>query len=176
MTCCTARHCVLPPRIGTRRLARTAVSALTVVTIAVLTGSCGPSDASIESDVRSRLIIDDTTSGVELTVTVKDGIVHLSGPVRTSRQQDRALEIAHEVVGADKVVDDTQLEEHPLARAVREAIQRDPLVAAVPIEIDASDHGVVLLRSNRTVEVQRSRLVQIARSVPGVTGVDDEMK
>jgi osmotically-inducible protein OsmY len=56
------------------------------------------------------------------------------------------------------------------------AVQRDPLVAAVPLEIDVSEQGIVVLRSSRTTEAQRTRLLQIASRVPGVTRVDDYLK
>jgi len=89
--------------------------------------------------------------------------VRLSGAARTRRQYERALEIARELVGADKVINDLRLDEHPL-------------VAAVPLEIDVSGQGIVVLRSNRTTEAQRTRLLEIARRVPGVSGIDDDLK
>jgi osmotically-inducible protein OsmY len=147
-----------------------------ILMIAVVNASCGRGDASLEDDVRSRLIVDNTTDGADLTVAVNDGTVRLGGSVRTRRQHDRALEIARDVVGPDKVVDETHVDEHPLAKAVREAIERDSALAAVPIDIDATDRGVVLLKSTQTNAEQRRRLLQISRAVPGVTGVEDLMK
>jgi osmotically-inducible protein OsmY len=138
--------------------------------------SCGPSDASLADDVRSRLIVDDTTTELELTVNAESGVVRLSGVIPTHRQRERALEIAREVAGAERVIDETHLDEHPLAAAVRGAVARDSLVAAVPLEIDASDGGVVIFRSVQTNAQQRRRLAEIARTVPGVTAVDDQMK
>jgi osmotically-inducible protein OsmY len=126
--------------------------------------------------VRSRLIVDNATTTLNLTVTAERGTVRLSGVARTRRQYERALEIAREVVGADKVVNAMRLDEHPLATAVYAAVQRDPLVAAVPLEIDVSRQGIVVLRSNRTTEEQRTRLLEIARRVPGVSGIDDYLK
>ena len=152
------------------------MAGITLVSIAVISLSCGRSDASIERDVRSRLIVDNATSALNLTVTAASGTVRLSGVARNRRQHARALEIASEVVGTDKVVNDMRLDEHPLATAVYAAVQRDPLVAAVPLEIDVSGEGVVVLRSNRTNEEQRTRLLQIASRVPGVVRVDDYLK
>jgi len=69
-----------------------------------------------------------------------------------------------------------RLDEHPLAVAVYAAVQRDPLVAAVPLAVDVPNPGIVVLRSNRTTEEQRTRLLEIAKRVPGVSRVDAYMK
>jgi osmotically-inducible protein OsmY len=152
------------------------MAAATLVTVALLPLSCSRSDDSIQRDVQSRLVVDNATLGMDLSVTADHGTVHLSGVVRSRVQYQRALEIAREVVGADKVVNDMRLDEHPLAQAVYDAVQRDPLVAAVPLSINVLDPAVVVLRSNRTTEVQRTRLIQIAAKVPGVSRVDAYMK
>ena len=164
-------YCVSP----LPRSARVAIAAA-FFTIAVVTPSCRRSDASIERDVRSRLIVDNTTSAMNLTLTVEKGTVHLSGVVRARRQYDRALEIAREAVGPDKVVNDMRLDEPPLAAAYIAAVQRDPLVASVPLAVDVNERGNVVLRSNRTTEEQRTRLLQITNRVPGVARVDAYMK
>jgi osmotically-inducible protein OsmY len=148
----------------------------TAVALALLLFSCGRSDASIQRDVRSRLVVDNTTTAMDLNVTADHGAVRLSGVVRSRVQYQRALEIAREVVGAEKVVNDMRLDEHPLARAVYAAVQRDPLVAKVPLSVDVLDPAVVVIRSNRTTEEQRTRLIQIASQVPGVSRVDAYMK
>jgi osmotically-inducible protein OsmY len=152
------------------------MAAATLVTVALLPLSCSRSDDSIQRDVQSRLVVDNATLGMDLSVTADHGTVHLSGVVRSRVQYQRALEIAREVVGADKVVNDMRLDEHPLAQAVYDAVQLDPLVAAVPLSINVLDPAVVVLRSNRTTEVQRTRLIQIAAKVPGVSRVDAYMK
>jgi len=162
-------------RVALPTLART-VAVATSLAFAVLLTACGRSDANIERDVRSRLIVDNTTNGMGVTITAEGGTVRLSGVVRAKRQYDRALEIAREVVGADRVRNEMRLDEHPLAVAVQAAVKQDPLVANVPLDIDVSGPGVVVLRSNQTTEEQRTRLVQIAHRVSGVSRVDAYMK
>lgn len=153
------------------RLARQA-SALLAMT--VLT-SCGRSDGSIQHDVWARLINDDATLRMKVAVTVEQGTVRLTGSARTRLQYERALAIAREVVDANHLVNDIRLDEHPLAGAVYTAMKQDPVVTAVPLEIEGFDGGVIL-RSNRTNEEQRTRILQIARRVPGVMSVRDYMK
>ena len=145
-----------------------------LITIAFLALSCGRSDDSIAEDVRSRLIVDNTTTRLEVPVTVDGGVVRLAGVALTQRAYERALEIAHEV--AESVVDELLLDEHPLTTAVRVAVQRDPLVAGVPVEIEAFDGGIVFLRSAQTTLEQRQRLAALAARVPGVADVTDLMK
>ena len=161
------------PRLPT---IRTATAAVALIATTLVTLSCGRSDASIERDVRSRLIVDNVTAALNLTVAVESGTVRLSGTTRTRRQHERALEIAREVAGAEKVINEMRLDESPLATAVYAAVQRDPLVAGVPVDIEVFDRGIVVLRSNRTTEEQRTRLLEIASHVPGVSRVDAYMK
>jgi osmotically-inducible protein OsmY len=148
----------------------------TLLAIAVIAIACQRSDASIERDVRARLIVDNATNALKVTVTVERGAVRLSGVAHQRRQYTRALEIAREVAGKDKVVNEMRLDEHPLATAVYAAVEQDSLVAAVPLDIEVLDRGIVVIRSNRTTEAQRTRLLQIARGVPGVSRVDAYMK
>jgi osmotically-inducible protein OsmY len=172
----TDLRCLLCARLGDARHGRTTIAVLVIIIAGMLAGACGRSDASIADDLRSRLIVDDTTTELELTVTAERGVVRLSGNIPTYGQHARVLEIARDVAGAERVIDETHLNEHPLAAAVRAAVGRDSLVAAVPLEIDATDRGVVVFRSIQTNAQQRARLAQIARGVPGVTGIDDQMK
>ena len=161
--------------MGRNSLARTAIAAFALVA-AVTSFSCGRSDANIERDVRSRLIVDNATTALNLTVTAQGGTVRLTGVAKTRRQNERALEIAREVAGADKVVNEIRVDESPLATAIYAAVQRDPLVAKVPFDVEVFDRGIVVLRSNRTTEAQRTRLLEIASKVPGVSRVDPYMK
>ena len=162
---------------GLIRTARAAVRAVTVVTLTLVAQSCGRSNESIERDVRSRLIVDNATSTLNLTVTARDGTVRMSGVAKTRRQSERALAIAREVAGAaDKVIDEIRLDESPLAAAVYAAAQQDPVTANVPFDVEVFERGIVVLRSNRTTEAQRTRLLEIASKVPGVSRVDAYMK
>jgi osmotically-inducible protein OsmY len=165
------------PETGLISIARNAVTAVAVVTLALVAVSCGRSDDSIERDVRSRLIVDNVTSALNLTVTAQDGTVRVSGAAKTRRQSERAIEIAREVAGsAEKVINEIRLDESPLAAAVYAAAQQDPVTATVPFDVEVFERGIVVLRSDRTTEAQRTRLLEIASKVPGVSRVDAYMK
>jgi len=161
---------------ASNQIARSAGQVSLLLTMAVfLTSSCGRSDSSIQHDVWARLINDDATLRMKVAVTAEQGTVRLTGTARTRLQYERALAIAREVVDANHVVNDIRLDEHPLASAVYTAMKQDPLVTAVPLEIEGFDGGVIL-RSNRTNEGQRTRIPQFASDVPGVMSVRDYMK
>ena len=159
---------------ASNRLARIATQISLLLTMAILL-SCGRSDGSIQHDVWARLINDDATLPMKVTVTVEQGTVRLTGTARSRLQYERALALAREVVGADHIVNDIRYEEHPLASAVYAAMKQDPLVSAAAVEIEGFDGGVIL-RSDKTNEGQRTRILQIARGVPGVMTVHDYMK
>ena len=147
----------------------------TLAFVAAVTAACAPSDATLQNTTRTRLAEDPATRDLELTVEVKQGVVRLSGDTRTRAQQDRAAAIARNVDGVRDVIDEMRNSREILIRAVRDALAADALVASVPLDIEA-EGGSVILKSSQTNQEQRDRIVKIARSVQGVTAVEDQMK
>ena len=93
----------------------------------------------------------------------------------TLEEQQRALDVTRSVRGVRLVVNDILLNDTELADKVRRALAADPLLAAVPMDVEAQD-GVVRLMSDATNREQRERAVQIAAAVAGVKDVEDRMK
>lgn len=86
-----------------------------VVTLtALLTGCAGSGattgifvdDSVITSKVKTRLYKDKTTSGWDIKVATKDGIVQLSGFVKTEAEKAKAGELAKSVQGVKSVSND----------------------------------------------------------------------
>ncbi len=86
-----------------------------VVTLtALLTGCAGSGatagvfvdDSVITSKVKTRLYKDKTTSGWDIKVSTKDGIVQLSGFVKTEAEKAKAGELAKSVQGVKSVSND----------------------------------------------------------------------
>ena len=78
---------------------------------ALLTAVCAPligqqkiSDDLIYDEVRRKLATDATAKGGALVVEVKNGVVTLSGKVRSQRQKDRAESLTKKVRGVSKVI------------------------------------------------------------------------
>jgi osmotically-inducible protein OsmY len=165
------------PTMSTRlftRLPRLARSVL-ICAAAALAIACGRSDSTLQTDTEARLAADPEIRDLGLSVTVQEGVVHLSGETRLRQQQDRAIEIARSVDGVTDVVNEMKSAGEPLERAVKEALARDPLVGSIPIDVEAQDADI-LLRSDQTNQEQRTRAVEIARQVEGVEAVEDLMK
>jgi hyperosmotically inducible protein len=62
-------------------------------------------DASITAAVKSKLAADTTVGGLKIDVDTKEGVVSLSGPVKTQDQKDTAERIARETSGVKDVQD-----------------------------------------------------------------------
>ena len=93
----------------------------------------------------------------------------------TPEEQQRALDVARSVRGATLIVNDIGLNQIELVGKVRRALSAEPLLAAVPIQVEAQD-GIVRLMSSATNREQRARAVQITSGVDGVKEVKDLMR
>lgn len=70
-------------------------------------------DDTITDQVRIKLADDPTVKGGGLTVTVKDGVVTLSGAVELDKQKERATILAKKVKGVKQVVNNIEIKTHP---------------------------------------------------------------
>jgi hyperosmotically inducible periplasmic protein len=68
------------------------------------------SDAEITSAVKTKLLADKTVSGSKIDVDTSDGIVTLSGPVRTAAERNQALRLARGTKGVKSVTNKLTLE------------------------------------------------------------------
>jgi osmotically-inducible protein OsmY len=143
--------------------------------VAVLFAACVPTDSDIRADVRARLTASPVTTGLRLSIDVNDGVVRLSGKTVTREEQQRAMVLARSVNGVKVVVSDMWSTNLALVKKVEEALAADPMVAMIPIEVDARGNTVYLI-SAQTNQEQRTRAVQATSAVPGVGHVEDLMK
>jgi osmotically-inducible protein OsmY len=60
-------------------------------------------DSAITAKVKTGLFNDPVTSGWNISVITKDGVVMLAGTVKSAREKDRAQEIARGVAGVKSV-------------------------------------------------------------------------
>jgi osmotically-inducible protein OsmY len=149
------------------------VSALLLVFLLGLTAACTRSDTDTQADLQRQLAADPLTANV--TATVKDGNARLSGVTAAKEQQDRAIAIARAVKGVRNVEPAMRMDDAVLADAVRKKVAADSTVNAIPLRIEVHD-GEVKLFSDKTNADQRAALTEIARSVYGVSHVEDNMR
>lgn len=63
-------------------------------------------DTAVTSEIKAKLLADDIVPSRNVTVETTDGVVHLSGTVASSKQSDRAEDIAKAVSGVKSVKND----------------------------------------------------------------------
>jgi osmotically-inducible protein OsmY len=88
------------------RAAFLALLALLAVAITPLTAQSKKDDDRIYDQVRLKLVNNPDVKGGAIEVKVEDGVVTLSGKVRTERGKDKAERLAGKVKGVKKVIND----------------------------------------------------------------------
>jgi hyperosmotically inducible periplasmic protein len=68
------------------------------------------SDAEITTAVKTKLLADKTVGGLKINVDTKDGVVTLTGPVKSAAERSTALRIARETKGVKTVTNNLRLE------------------------------------------------------------------
>ena len=66
-------------------------------------------DVTITAAVKSKLVADSVVGGLKIDVDTKDGVVTLSGPVKSQTEKDTALRIARETTGVRNVQDNLNI-------------------------------------------------------------------
>jgi osmotically-inducible protein OsmY len=143
--------------------------------LACLVTACRAPDADTRNRVLQRLAADPVTRDLDFTITVRSGVAIVGGNVASRSQEQRALAIVNDTDGIEDVLNDLVLGDDVIARAVQESFRGDATVASIPVEVTCAK-GIVTLRSNSTNADDRTRLLNLARTVDGVIGVVDEMK
>jgi hyperosmotically inducible protein len=68
------------------------------------------SDAEITTAVKTKLLADKTVSGLKIDVDTNDGVVTLTGPVKTAAERSAAVRIARQTKGVKSVTNKLALE------------------------------------------------------------------
>jgi osmotically-inducible protein OsmY len=63
------------------------------------------SDAAVTTAVKSKLLADTTVAGLKIDVDTKDGVVTLTGTVRSAAERDQAVRLARATDGVKDVID-----------------------------------------------------------------------
>ena len=136
---------------------------------------CSRSDAAVQEELQKQLAADSQIAGAHLTVTVNQGVTLIKGETQTTAQQQRAVDIARAVKGVTQIQTEIRLSDAGLTEEVKKAVAADASVNQVPLRIEVKD-AQVKLYSDQTNADQRAKLRDIAGGVPGVAGVEDNMK
>lgn len=135
-------------------------------------------DSDIKFDVESELKWDPDIDATDIGVAVKNGVVTLSGFVRSYSQKYQAEKAAKRVKGVLGVANDIEVRvpssnartDPELARAAVEAIKNELPYSHENIKV-VVNNGWVMLEGNAEWEYQRSRAEEAVRKVQGVKGI-----
>ena len=136
------------------------------------------SDEAIQLDVLAELKWDGRIEQEEVGVSVDDGIVTLSGSVRSYAKHSAAEECAHRVHGVKAVVNNLEVhlptearrDDAELARAVLESLKWHVHVPNDALDVTVHD-GWVTLKGELERRYQQDEAERVVRNMVGVRGV-----
>ena len=136
------------------------------------------SDIDIKRDVEAELRWNPDIDATDIAVSVKDGVVTLSGFVRSYAQKFEAEQTAKRVNGVRAVANDIEVRlpifnqrpDPEIARDAVKEIQKNLPYASEHIGVVVRD-GWVTLEGSVEWNYQRERAAQVVRRVRGVKGV-----
>jgi osmotically-inducible protein OsmY len=136
------------------------------------------SDAQIQADVLAELRWDPRIAPNEIGVTVKDGIVTLTGWVESYTKRWAAEEAAHRVRGVKAVANDIEVRlardsertDADIAAAVVRSLEWDALISVDDLDVTVSK-GWVTLEGTVEWQYQKDDAERVVRRLAGVKGV-----
>ena len=142
-------------------------------------------DSVVTSSVKAVLLADPDVKSFDLKVETRKGEVMLSGFVDNQAQIDRAVAATRAVSGVKNVQNNVILKGEPTTVGnkvddgittgkVKAALLADPNVKSFDIAV-VTRKDEVLLSGFVDNKVQMERAIEIARAVPGVRQVNNEM-
>ena len=135
-------------------------------------------DEAIQLAVQNMLEWRSSLSGSDITATVEDGWVTLSGRVRWQYQRLAAADGASHLTGVTGLTNDIELESSVSVTAVKndidQALKRAAATDAQNIHVEVNGSSVKLTGTVRSA-AERHCANQSAWSAPGVTSVVDEL-
>lgn len=138
-------------------------------------------DAAITADIKSSLLADSATDGLNIDVEVNETKVQLNGFVDSQSQVDRAGEIARSTKGVTSVENNLKvtagdrqageyLDDNSLASRVKMALANDPAVQSLKVDVEVN-RGIVSLGGYVDTDEERAEAVAVTQKVDGVVKV-----
>ncbi len=136
-------------------------------------------DESIKIELMHRYLVEGIPSH-NIDVTVKDGIVILSGSTRNIRSRKRILNLPRYIKGVKAVIDRVSVKpvlrpDDELEADIREALDQDPVLKNYDIEPKANG-GIVSLEGTCSSYEQKTLSEDIVSSVRGVAEIKNNIE
>jgi hyperosmotically inducible protein len=143
-------------------------------------------DSAITAKVKAELVKDHETKARDIGVQTYRGVVQLSGFVGSDAERQEAERDASQVTGVRSVQNDLKVSDQPttvgstiddsaITTKVKAALVGNPTTKAREIKVTTS-HGVVELSGFVDSNEEKDTAAQVASSVQGVKGVDNELQ
>jgi len=140
-------------------------------------------DSWVTSKTKIALFADERVKGTQVSVDTTKGVVHLRGKVDSAEAKSAASEIAQGVEGVKSVKNDLQVvaptarkavdaADSDVAKAVGTRLSKNAQLKKVDVRTDA---GVVTLTGQVPTIGASAKASEIARGVPGVKSVKNEL-
>jgi hyperosmotically inducible periplasmic protein len=140
-------------------------------------------DRWITAKTKIALFADERVQGREVHVDTENGVIALRGNVESGTARDAAVAIAKGIEGARAVRNELRVvsatppravrPDHDLAQAVRSRLSQEANLRTV--QVRGGDGGVVTLTGEATDIDAAARASELARGVPGVTAVKNDL-
>jgi len=140
-------------------------------------------DSWVTSKTKIALFADERVKGTQVSVDTTKGVVHLRGKVDSADAKSAAGDIAKGVEGVKSVKNDLQVvapaarkavdaSDSDIAKAVGTRLSKDTQLKKVDVRTDA---GVVTLTGQVPTIGASAKASELARGVPGVKSVKNEL-
>lgn len=140
-------------------------------------------NSEVQADVLAELEYEPTVDPGEIGVGAKDGIVTLSGNVRSLTEKWSAVRATERVQGVRAVVDEMRVQlpstyertDEDIARAVVRALEWDVFVPDDRVHVHV-ENGFVILKGTVDHKHQQIAVENAVRNLIGVKGITDHIK
>lgn len=143
-------------------------------------------DTTLSTRVKTALLTDAVTDGLDIDVEVYQGRVQLNGFADSDEARERAEEIASAVTGVASVQNNLKITEGSrqvgeyiddkvLVGRVNGALTKDPGVQAMNIDVEVN-RGIVSLGGFVDSEDERTAAAEAAKRVPGVSKIVNNLQ
>ena len=146
------------------------------------------SDGWIEFKVKSALLFHRSVSGTKTTLSVKDGIVTLSGTAASQAQKDLTEEYAKDIEGVKEVKNEMTVSTTPPPRRMGEVIDDASITAqlksalvthrstsAIKTKVTTRG-GVIILSGEAKNQAEKDLVTKLASDIHGVKSVVNNME
>lgn len=144
----------------------------------------GMSDSWLTSKAKIALFADDRVKGRQVSVETTNGVVTLRGKVDSAEAKSAAESIAKGVDGVRTVKNELQVvaptdratvdaNDADIKKAVEDSFAKDPRLSKIDVR---ADRGTVTLTGDADGIGTSARASEVARNVPGVRAVKNDLK